>query len=141
MSAITDPPDMYPLATPEGNYIPLEVINPIGFVKIVTDATVYVVSELVDADLIIIYADVPCNVRFDGIAAIDPPAGVYQPDSLFLPEYTVGGGLVLDARDAGGASWDGSVSAIQAKGQAGLLFMLEVVRYQHLRTPFRIGNR
>lgn len=131
---------MYPLASPEGSYIPSDVIGVLGTVVISANGSTQTISELVDADILAIYADGPTFLQFDGQAALPPSPGTYAPNQVFVCEYTVGKVFYLDVRNLLDGMWDGSISAISELSSA-LVYINNLVRYQHLRTPFRVGRR
>ena len=139
-----DPEDLYPLATPEGRAIPLEVIRPLGFVRIPTDAMVYTVPELTAFDVLLFWAEVDAYVRFDGSSAVPPTAGNFVSNRLFVPNINViHRGVAMDVRNYlpdGTTPWDGSVSALDLAAGTGDIYITPISRYQALRSAVRVQS-
>lgn len=142
MSTQPEPPDLYPMATPEGRAIPLEVIRPLGFVRITTDATVHTITELIDFDILMLWSDVNAYLRFDGSPAIPPTNGNFVENRIYVPNMNViNRGIAVDVRDYrpdGTTPWDGSISALDLAAGSGNLYVTPVIRYQALRTAIRV---
>ena len=76
----------YPLATPDGVPIPLEVIRPYGIVKQAFTTTVSGNITLAAAvEIASFYATEDCIVRF-GAAASNPADGVTLANAIFIPK-------------------------------------------------------
>ena len=144
MSTQFDPEDLYPLATPEGRAIPLEVIRPLGFVRIPTDASVYTVPELATFDVLLFWADVNTYIRFDGSPAIPPTDGNFVSNRLYVPNMNViNRGIAMDVRNYlpdGINPWVGAVSALDLAAGSGNVYITPISRYQALRSAVRVQS-
>lgn len=75
----------YPLATPDGVPIPLEVIRPLGAIRKAIALTVSTaVSIASNVEIASFYATVDCFVNFGGTASVSGD-GVTQSNSIFIP--------------------------------------------------------
>ena len=74
----------YPLSTPDGKPIPLDVVKPVGLVVLpftaVVSAAIAVPS---DNEIISFYATEDCYIQFGGVAAV-PASGVYTANMLLV---------------------------------------------------------
>ena len=79
------PIDLYPLSTPDGIAIPLDVVSPTGYMYIPFSATPTVALALpATSDMIVLTCDEDCIIRFSNDLAVIPPASSYMVDTLYL---------------------------------------------------------
>ena len=89
----TNPNRLYPLSTPSGISIPLDVID--GSLGIIKQAFTNIVSGAIvipTCDFVYVWCDSECYVRFGAIASA-PADGVPQTDTYFIPPGVL---MVLD---------------------------------------------
>lgn len=83
---MTTPRDIYPLSTREGSYIPLDVIDPIGYYELDITTTASGVIDLPATGnyLILARASVNCVIRWDDTAVVAPVSGTLYDDTIYL---------------------------------------------------------
>lgn len=76
----------YPLSTPDGMAIPLEIMRPYGYIRKGFSGTVSAQVLVPDGiEIVLLYSTEDCLIRFGGNAAISVD-GVLSLDTVFLPK-------------------------------------------------------
>ncbi len=76
----------YPLATPDGRAIPLDVVKPVGFLqKAFTTAASGTLTLPSNVEVLSVFASADCYIQFGGTAAV-PADGVVVTNLLYVPK-------------------------------------------------------
>lgn len=82
--------DLYPLSTPDGKAIPLDIIRPRGVFRIPIGQTASILYPLVDTDpIVILRSTVGCFVRFGEVAIIPSTAMISNQLYLAAGDITI----------------------------------------------------
>lgn len=127
----TNTRQFYPNANLEGTPIPYEVLYRPGLINVAVSGTVSGSVSLTAAmELLVLYCDVDCYIKFDGTAAA-PANETPVADLLFLPAYT------HMAVDHSGAS---AFTAIRAGADDGTLRVQYTKRWKETRPVQNFTN-
>lgn len=83
-------PKRYPLSTPDGQFIPLEVVKPLSLIPLTFTATAFktIALDAVQADqILILHSTVDCYVSLIP-APVAPVVDTVSPGLMFLPALT-----------------------------------------------------
>lgn len=116
----------YPHATPEGDPIPFEIVRPLGLiVQNFTDVAINNIAIPIDADYLVLRADVPCLIQLTpDVPAALPADGVYTPGLVFVDG---GDSMVVDHNAAT------EFSVIRFTDESGVIIVQTMTKYKDIR--------